>query len=548
MPCDTDGHCGQGCVDCAASRLVCSGDGTTCELTSDCVGREDLTRCDDEDPCTTQDECQTAVCVPGSVDKDTDTDGFVDAVCPGGADCNDANENIHPNQLEGPSADITCSDTEDNDCNGRSDDADPGCSSETHLYRSVGVDGSNLNPAGRTVGIAGRVARFSDDLPLNVGVGDILVYSAGGPQVATIYARASATIYQVRSLLGNDAAPASPGTAVAVHRAYTSLKNWHDQSQNSNIGPNINPSTDLVASRTIMNAVCYADGEDGDSVDINGWVTGPENHLRIFTPVSAFDVGQSQRHPGKWDATKYYLTHDPATQRWDGVIEIYGGHVRLEGLQIWTTQGLDEANVDVIGVGVTSAAELHLSHCIIRGPGGSTGEGLNETDTGVQLDEINSDLDVRIWNNIIHGFASGICWSYGGYVLNGAIYGNTLVGNTQYGIVLRTGVATRNNIHLKGNLSVNPLASGQDYYLENMEDTEANVSRDSSSPEVTHRGRSVSFVDDVNAPYDFRLAPADSGARGFGLDFDGDSLWPFADDVEGQIRIAPWDAGADDLP
>ena len=54
------------------------------------------TSCDDADPCTTKSACDAAgVCV-GPFDKDTDGDTFVDATCPGGDDCDDAESGVKP--------------------------------------------------------------------------------------------------------------------------------------------------------------------------------------------------------------------------------------------------------------------------------------------------------------------------------------------------------------------------------------------------------------------------------------------------------------------
>jgi hypothetical protein len=59
--------------------------------------------------------------MPGQTDKDSDGDTFYDGTCPGGNDCDDSNSTIHPNAAE------NCADGVDNDCDGLTDAADPGC-------------------------------------------------------------------------------------------------------------------------------------------------------------------------------------------------------------------------------------------------------------------------------------------------------------------------------------------------------------------------------------------------------------------------------------
>ena len=112
-------------------------------------------------------------------------------------------------------------------------------------------------------------------------------------------------------------APGATPTAVAgdndwaLYRAYTTLANWESQSENAIIDIAVrnfdNPRPDLVAAGAVMNVACYGDGPDRAAVTINGWTTGPETYINIFTPVLPGHVGTTQRHSGVWDATKYRL-------------------------------------------------------------------------------------------------------------------------------------------------------------------------------------------------------------------------------------------------
>ncbi len=60
--------------------------------------------CDDADPCTTVEVCESDRCVDRGRDKDADGDGFVDAAC-GGDDCDDDDELENPNSTWYPDLD-----------------------------------------------------------------------------------------------------------------------------------------------------------------------------------------------------------------------------------------------------------------------------------------------------------------------------------------------------------------------------------------------------------------------------------------------------------
>jgi len=84
--------------------------------------------CDDDDACTVGDACDGAgACVPGDP-PDVDGDGFADEAC-GGTDCDDDDADVRPDVIEGETGpdDPTCSNTIDDDCDGRIDVADVGC-------------------------------------------------------------------------------------------------------------------------------------------------------------------------------------------------------------------------------------------------------------------------------------------------------------------------------------------------------------------------------------------------------------------------------------
>lgn len=87
-----------------------------CAQASDCADR-----------CTANASCTNGRCVYGPSTLDGDGDGFVDALCPGGTDCDDRNPAVKPGGSEGTEGDATCTDNADNDCDGLIDLAEPLC-------------------------------------------------------------------------------------------------------------------------------------------------------------------------------------------------------------------------------------------------------------------------------------------------------------------------------------------------------------------------------------------------------------------------------------
>ena len=92
--------------------------------------------CDDANPCTMGEMCTGGFC-SGGLPTDGDSDGYVSAACPGGDDCDDSDFDINPGATEGPSGDPTCSDGDDNDCDGAADGADIICSGAAYTPSNV---------------------------------------------------------------------------------------------------------------------------------------------------------------------------------------------------------------------------------------------------------------------------------------------------------------------------------------------------------------------------------------------------------------------------
>ena len=246
----------------------------------------------------------------------------------------------------------------------------------TNIYRSVGpANTSPLAASGstNTLDISGTIATFSLPLPSNIGVGDAIQYDANSSgsinAIAFIYERTSNNIFTVKDRDGGIPLPTiMSDLSWSVFRAYTSLFEAETGNENSGLDGAVRTfetwsnGKDLVVSDQIWNIACYNDGIDATAVMIDGWTTGPDKYIQIFTPFLPNQVGESQRHKGKWDTAAYRIMADPPGV-WRGVIAILDDHVRIHGLQV-EAQGTDP-DTDGIQVDtnqVTNAGDIRISH------------------------------------------------------------------------------------------------------------------------------------------------------------------------------------------
>jgi hypothetical protein len=321
----------------------------------------------------------------------------------------------------------------------------------------------------------------------------------------------------------------------AIYRAYTSLANWQNQTENGNIlepvENDVNPSMDLVTADTIMSVACYADADDTTNVQIDGWTTGANNYINLFTPYLSSEVGMTQRHSGTWASGGYKLI---ASEQYFGVLDNRDNHVRVTGLRIENTASVG-SGTNLMGIqNRPGSGRGLLSHNIIR----LTGTGaVDYTDAGIS--QYSSGGVLYAWNNIIYDFGAGYSSEYlntGTVVL----YNNTIINPDYIGIYPQGASAV--NFRMANNLVQGSSTYGN-YYLSDLQGgadySAGNLSQDATSPEVALRDKTVSFV----GAADFHLASSDTNAKDQGTSLSSDPNLPFSVDIEGHSRPfgSAWD-------
>jgi len=419
----------------------------------------------------------------------------------------------------------------------------------TAIYRSVGAGAtSDLNTNSRTVEISGTSATFSDVMPDNMGVGDVLQYQVTGTYyLAFISGRTSSTVYTVQANNGGTPQSTVVGTAVSVYRAYTSLYNSEQGNENDSLNDTVENFDDwtaggtkdaddvgknLVSADQIWNIACYA-GAGPDTVPsannlvIAGWTTGNGNFINVFTPFLISEVGVSQRHSGKWTNSAYYINFTT------NGIYVSNSYVTLDGLQMKKS-----AN----GTAITSNAPYasrgqFLKNNIIWGAGPFTAVSYGMRWTGISG-------DISLYNNIIYGF--NYAGSYG-ITLSDQVVGDItpyVYNNTVYDCA--TGIVQDSSAYYSNNISYNNATA--DFTGTPKAGSAKNFSKDNtangSNPiHGTADSKNPQFVSVTAGSEDFHLQ-SNSDAKDVGADISS----TFSKDIDTQTRPFNllWDIGADE--
>ena len=430
---------------------------------------------------------------------------------------------------------------------GGSGDGDGTPSQTLHIYRSVGpYNGVPLmqSQAVNELTFTDSQVIFPAMIVPVMGVGDVIQFDTdtdNNPD-AVVFIHEIISSDQVR-VAKADGTPYE-GTLTtrtwSVLRAYTSLADAITLDENPSLDAaladfdNVNQSVrDLVDRNLIWNIACYTDNAADDTeVTIDHWTTSEDNFLRIFTPVASTEVGESQRHRGRWTNNAYRLDI-LATEDNVSAIVIGDAYVHIDGLQIGKNG--NTAGRIAIGIKAVGTTNLRLSNSIVRGTI-SNGQGVF----------VDANCVLKMWNTMIIDAADsegdGVHFhsTATGFIYNSTIYnshrGIYLSGNTPSDVMVINVLAAGNSDYdFDGD---SPFAAGSSH----------NCSSDTSAPppnSITTAEPVELFEDPTTPPYNLHLK---SGApcEAQGIILLGNEYISFSDDIDGEPRQEPWDIGADD--
>jgi parallel beta-helix repeat protein len=287
---------------------------------------------------------------------------------------------------------------------------------------------------------------------------------------------------------------------------YTSLSNWEAGRQG-----------DIASLNFVEEAECYS-MVDTAQMYISGWTTGVNNYIKIYTPTS-------ERHRGKWDASKYVLSVTD-----NAAFSSESGYLTIDGLQITTVSPTGSGNHIV---SLIDANSFLLSNCIFKGHNHTS-----YTQYGVWCRS--NGQNTNMFNCLIYNIKA----ITGNYCVNvdysgtKNIYSCTAIGG-QYGIA-RTDTST---LVIKNCYCGN--SSAGDFHLATSLTTCAS-SDVSGSVGLTSIAVSTTTFFNVTAGSDDYHLFYKSALKGVGTNTSGDTApLNFTVDIDGQSRGTVWDIGAD---
>ena len=296
--------------------------------------------------------------------------------------------------------------------------------------------------------------------------------------------------------------------------AYASLNIW--EAARDDVG-------DLVTNDTIEEAALESSSAnhtaDTTAVLIDGWTTGTNNYIKIYTTAAA-------RHDGKWNEGKYRLNVVSGT-----TLTIGEYYVRIDGIQIHSG---NVVSVYISTWGGGQSGDIRISNNIIQGNS-------NHAWSGDITSSTDDNYIIYVWNNIFYDDLSN---GYGVYANRSTVtwyvYNNTFQ-NSSYGIVRDAGTVIAKNNLFKSvtNPASGTFAAGTGYNATNNASMGYTVTDGSVGDRLS---QTFSFVNEDGD--DFHLASTDAGAKDFGVSDPGSGL--FSDDIDGVTRSGTWDIGADE--
>lgn len=412
-------------------------------------------------------------------------------------------------------------------------------------FRSVGTNSSNLKGAADkelSVSLNSNnhtvltLSGGTTSLASNIGVGDVFLYdynnSGSLNSRAFIHKRISNDEFIVKNKDGlNVELTSSNSTSWSIFRAYTSMASAVSNNENSNILASLVNfddfnGRDLVTNKEQWTFAFYADGNDSGSAYFDNYTSSSLFKLRLTAPFETDEVGESQRHEGVWDSSKYNFS----CSMMDACVRVAGSGATVEGLQIENTMSLNSGNPGGISISNSEAFETSLAkNNIVRSTSKTGG---NSIDRAISLSGVLNSISIA-GNNIVDGFGAGIATyaSAGTYI----VYNNT-VSNSE---LCFNGLDSGSVKFFYNNIAYS--CNGNDYNFFGSRFTSHNISSDGSSPDSSFRNITPLFFNNIEG--DFRVLGSDTNVVSNGLDLSIDFYFTPRKDVK-NVEIVNWDIGA----
>jgi hypothetical protein len=344
--------------------------------------------------------------------------------------------------------------------------------------------------------------------------------------------------------VGGTPADITGSVVVSITREYTSLAAAKTGARDVD---HMN-TNNLVTGNFIVNFPCYYDtGSDtiatGTSED--EFITDAGNYIKIYTPNNtATQANISQRHNGKWDATKYNLSVTNSV-----ALAFTGVSVWVDGLQISVISATASGKHTLIsGKGTI----LQLSNNILLGQPNSA---YNTSVLFPNTMRGQYSTLVLAWNDIFIGrttYATSrvVNAMFPFYLYNSTVYGGGVgvySGNSLYNTYAKN-VVVANTTTADFSKGTGTIMHCQHCVSEDATADDFDGDSWSGNNQINVPVANMAFVDPVTT-YDFHLGSA-SVLKNIGLDLttDPDGKISFTTDFEGDTRPAgAWDIGADEF-
>jgi co-chaperonin GroES (HSP10) len=486
-------------------------------------------------------------------------------------------------------------------------------SSDTNLNFTTDIDGSTR---GTDWDIGADEASVEFEATVMASGGDYASLSAWESGVETDLTSAATLVFShggVTGTIADDASvtgATSSATATVVHATTTQIllesisgtfqsgeQVQVDGSNHVTISDNGNPAI----------AVAKIDGTwssaEANFIDIDGWTTGHDNYIHIYTTETA-------RHDGKWSDSAYRLSrtnadlmdigeefvridglqfyHEVTSEYWPGTLSLefdnLDSDIRISNNIFWaswtytsaTTSGTiighgfsDDSNkriwnnlfIDATTPNAQNSSSLYLStghsfvynntfHNCDRGMTNSGGTGtlyiknnvFKDCDDPISSTLISSDSGSNVLDASIGDGIFGTTWSTG-----------TTTSTSAGKLVDSSATFVTDGVQV-GSIIMNTVDYNYTYVTAIDSETQLSINDDNfTSGETynvyTNKYGSVTFEDEAND--DLHLSVDDTLAQNSGADLSSDASLQMSDDIDGAERDSDgegWDIGADELP